>query len=64
VVAGGAGGVGDGLRIGAELVEAATGVVRGRRQRCTWRRSRRLERRGFGSGGAVGNRERDTLGGL
>jgi hypothetical protein len=64
VVAGGAGGVGDGLRIEAELVEVAAGAVRGQRWWCTWGRSRRLRWRGFGSGGAVGNRERGALGEL
>jgi hypothetical protein len=47
--------VGDGLRIGADLVEAVAGAVRGRRRRCTWRRSRWLGRRGFGGRG-VGRR--------
>jgi hypothetical protein len=61
---GGVGGVGDGLCIRAELMEAAAGAVRGWRRRCTWRRSRRLGRRGFGGGGAVGNRERGVLGEL
>jgi hypothetical protein len=36
---GGAGGVGDGLRIGAELMEVAAGAVHGRRRRCMSRRS-------------------------
>jgi hypothetical protein len=55
------GGVGDGLRIGAELVEVAAGAVRGQRWWCMWRRSWWLGRRGFGGGDAVGNRERGAL---
>jgi hypothetical protein len=51
VVAGGAGVVGDGLRIKVELVEAVAGAVRGWRRWCTWRRSWRLRQRGYGGGG-------------
>jgi hypothetical protein len=51
VVADGAGVVGDGLHIRAELVEAVAGAVRDRMWQYMWRRSRWLGRRGFGGGG-------------